>query len=127
VKSNSGSYNANLIAHVSSRNKSPNADHIKHLQADQEFVGVVGYFGVRSSKSLGCERPHLQIAFRGLLARRNILKHTLRHLGSQKAIDWVNIPSFAGERLLEPTPQGTIADRHTLECWFSKQSSQNRS
>lgn len=35
---------------------------------------------------------------------------------------------FAGERVFEvPSPQGTMDDRHTVECWFSGQSCQSLS
>jgi hypothetical protein len=45
------------------------------LQADQEFCGVTGCFGLISKKPwlsrlLGCELPYPQIASRSLLARR---------------------------------------------------------
>jgi hypothetical protein len=42
-------------------------------------------------------------------------------------MDWENVRSFAGGRVFEDPPQGTNADRHTLECGFSGQSCQTRS
>ena len=40
---------------------------------------------------------------------------------------WGNSLRFAGEQAFEGPPQGTIDDRHTVECWFSGQSCQSLS
>ena len=41
---------------------------------------------------------------------------------------WGNSQRFAGERVFEvQPPQGTMDDRHTVECWFSGQSCQSLS
>jgi hypothetical protein len=42
-------------------------------------------------------------------------------------MDRENVLRFAGGRVFEVPPQGTNADRHTLECWFSGQSCQSLS
>ena len=53
----------------------PPCDDIRHLKPNQEFYRVVGCFGqiskktLRQTRLLGCERPYLQMAFRGLLIR----------------------------------------------------------
>jgi hypothetical protein len=41
---------------------------------------------------------------------------------------WGNSLRFAGEQMFEVPPrQGTMDDRHTVECWFSGQSCQSLS
>lgn len=41
---------------------------------------------------------------------------------------WGNVLRFAGVQVFEvPSPQGTMDDRHTVECWFSGQSCQSLS